>query len=145
MISIVQFVKYFSTIFLRSFEGPSWSWWNGSWISNYLCSQCLLPLMLWVRTPLRRGVLDKHYVKKFVSDQVATGRWFPPGTPVSSTNKADRHDITDIWLKVALNSINHKPNYNPSLSFHVLKWNTYTLFLILPFYMQEASKKGKEI
>jgi hypothetical protein len=28
------------------------------------------------------------------------------GTPVSSTNKTDRHDITEILLKVALNTIN---------------------------------------
>ena len=31
----------------------------------------------------------------------ATGRWF---FPVSSTNKTDRHDITEILLKVALNT-----------------------------------------
>jgi hypothetical protein len=31
--------------------------------------------------------------------------WFSPGTPVSSTNKADRQDITEILLKVALNTI----------------------------------------
>jgi len=30
-------------------KGPSWS--CGSWISNYLCNQCLSPLKLWVRTP----------------------------------------------------------------------------------------------
>jgi len=35
-----------------------------------------------------------------------TGQWFSPGTPVSSTNKTDRHDITEILLKVALNTIN---------------------------------------
>jgi hypothetical protein len=29
----------------------------------------------------------------------------PPGPPVSSTNKTDRHDITQILLKVALNTI----------------------------------------
>jgi hypothetical protein len=29
---------------------------------------------------------------------------------VSSTNKTDCHDITEILLKVALNTINHKPN-----------------------------------
>ena len=28
----------------------SWSWSYGSWINNYLCNQCLSPLMLWVRT-----------------------------------------------------------------------------------------------
>ena len=33
------------------------------------------------------------------------GRWFSPGTPVSSTNKTDRHEITKILLKVALNTI----------------------------------------
>jgi hypothetical protein len=31
-----------------------------------------------------------------------------PGPPVSSTNKTDRHDITKVLLKVALNTI--KPN-----------------------------------
>ena len=30
------------------------------------------------------------------------------GPPVSSTNKADCHDITEILLKVALNTINPK-------------------------------------
>ena len=33
------------------------------------------------------------------------GLWFPPGTPVTSTNKTDHHDITEILLKVALNAI----------------------------------------
>ena len=33
-------------------------------------------------------------------------RWFSPGIPVSSTNKTDRHNITEILLKVALNTIN---------------------------------------
>jgi hypothetical protein len=30
---------------------------------------------------------------------------FFPGPPVSSTNKTDRHDITEILLKMALNTI----------------------------------------
>jgi hypothetical protein len=38
-----------------------------------------------------------------------TGRWFSPGTPVSSTNKTDHHYIAEILLKVALNTINHPP------------------------------------
>ena len=38
----------------------------------------------------------------------ASGRWFSPCTPVSSTNKTNRHDITEILLKVkvALNTTN---------------------------------------
>ena len=33
-----------------------------------------------------------------------TGLWFSPGTPVSSTNKTDRHDIAEILLKVVLDT-----------------------------------------
>ena len=55
-----------------------------------------------------RGVLDTNLCNK-VCQWLAAGQWFSPGTPVSSTNKTDRHDITDILLKVALNTINHKP------------------------------------
>ena len=36
---------------------------------------------------------------------VTCDRWFSPGTSESSTNKTDRHDITEILLKVALNTI----------------------------------------
>ena len=46
----------------------------------------------------------KHYVIKFVSDLRQVGS-FLLGTPVSSTNKTDCHDITEILLKVALNII----------------------------------------
>ena len=37
---------------------------------------------------------------------LAAGRYFSPGTPGSSTNKTDHPDITEILLKVALNTIN---------------------------------------
>jgi hypothetical protein len=40
-----------------------------------------------------------------VCQQLATGQWFSPGTPVSSTNKTDHDDIAAILLKVALNTI----------------------------------------
>jgi len=36
------------------------------------------------------------------------GAWFSPDTPISSTNKTDHHDITEILLKVALNTIDPK-------------------------------------
>ena len=32
--------------------------------------------------------------------------WFSPGAPASSTTKTGRHDIAEILLKVALNTIN---------------------------------------
>jgi hypothetical protein len=40
-----------------------------------------------------------------------TGWWFSPGTPVSSTNKTDPHNIAEILLNVVLNTMNQtKPN-----------------------------------
>jgi hypothetical protein len=41
---------------------------------------------------------------------LVTGRCFSPGPPVFSTNKTDRHDITEILLKVAFKHLKPKPN-----------------------------------
>ena len=73
-------------------------------VSNYLCNQYLSSLTLWVRIPLRWGVLDTALCDR-VCQWLAIGRWFSPGTPVSSTNKTDCQDITKILLKVTLNTI----------------------------------------
>ena len=84
-------------------EGPPWLWSYGSWIYNYLCNQYLSPLMWWIRISTRAKcttLCDK------VCQWLATGRSFSPGPPISSTNKTDHHDITEILLKVALNAIN---------------------------------------
>jgi hypothetical protein len=67
-------------------------------------------------------------VIKFVSDLRLVGG-FLPSTPVSSINKIDRHDIAEILLQVALNTI--KPN-QPVIYDHVYilgKPNTRHLFL----------------
>ena len=66
----------------------------------YLCNRCLSPLML--RIPISIRARCTQLCDKFVS---ATGRWFSPCPLVSSTNKTDRHDIAEILLKVALNTI----------------------------------------
>ena len=47
----------------------------------------------------------QHYVIKFVSDLRQVGGFLRVLSPVSSINKTDHHDITEILLKVALNSI----------------------------------------
>ena len=47
----------------------------------------------------------QYYVIKLVRDLPQIGGSLK-GTPVSSINKTDRHDITEILLKVALNTIN---------------------------------------
>jgi hypothetical protein len=42
---------------------------------------------------------------------LAQGRWFSLGTPASSTTKTGRHDIAEILLKVALNTIKNKQQF----------------------------------
>jgi hypothetical protein len=37
--------------------------------------------------------------------RLAAGQWFSLGILISSIHKTDRHDITEILLKVALNTI----------------------------------------
>jgi hypothetical protein len=49
----------------------------------------------------------QHYVIKFVSDLWQVDDF----SPVSSTNKTDRHDVTEILLKVLLNTITLPLNY----------------------------------
>ena len=63
-----------------------------------------------------------------VCQWLAIGRWFSSGTPVSSTKTTDRHDITGILLKVALNTI--KPNQtNNNTKWYVVvnMRNVYTI------------------
>jgi hypothetical protein len=56
-----------------------------------------------------------------------TRRWFSPGTSVSSTNKTDRHDTTEILLKVALNTINQDGWQKLT---NVVKEQNYVIFVL---------------
>ena len=84
-------------------KGPSWSY--GSWIYNYLCNHCTW----W-------GVLNTT-----LCDKVC--RWF---SLVSPTNKTDCHDITEILLKVALNTINLNQTVRMNLTWLKLALIHYT-------------------
>jgi hypothetical protein len=67
----------------------------------------VVAVMLWVRI-LIKGRWTTLFDK--VCQWLATGRWFSPGPPVSSTKKNDGHDITEISLKVASNTIKQTDN-----------------------------------
>ena len=58
--------------------------------------------MLWVGIPSREGVLDTTLCDK-VCLWLAGALWL---SPVSSTNKTDCHEITEILLKVVLSTTN---------------------------------------
>ena len=73
-------------VFLPYTEG--FVWYDGCWIYNYLCYQCLSPLKLLVRISLRRDV--QHYVIKFVNDLQQVGDFhqvfrFPPPITLTTT------------------------------------------------------------
>ena len=90
--NIILVTGVFSYMFTytQPFWGPSWSSSYCSWIYNYICNQCLSPLMLWVRiskTTRCTALRDK------VCQWLATGRWFSPGTAVSPINKTDHHSM----------------------------------------------------
>ena len=88
---------------------------------------------------------------------LATGRWFSTGTPISSTNKADCHDITEILLRVALNTTYHKQSIsvmpkmvsNRLLLNHLNPFHITLIFLLLyilsgiiPDVRQSAQEKN---
>jgi hypothetical protein len=74
-------------------QGPSRPWSYGSWIYNYIMQP----------VPTTTNVVSSNLYQDKV--WLATGQWFSPGPLVSSTNKTDCHNIAEILLKVALNTI----------------------------------------
>ena len=142
LVQVYEINNNIRACFWLLFKGSSWSWSYGSWIYNYMCNQCLSPLKLWVWiTLIWQGVLDTTLCDK-VCQWLAAGQWFSPGTPDSSTNKSDRHDIAEILLKVTLNTINQtKPS---------IKWqhwglplmiinNETVLFVIFPTFLTNSA------
>ena len=70
---------------------------NTAWVRARLCK-------------LQKGNTRLAAASAKVYKLLTHGRWFSPGTPASSTTKTGRHDIADILLKVALNTINKSIN-----------------------------------
>jgi hypothetical protein len=76
--------QYNLIIYSETIEGATWLWSYGSWIYNYLCNRCQSPLTLWVWTPF---IVRSTTSCDKVCQWLASGRWFSPGTPVSSKIK----------------------------------------------------------
>jgi hypothetical protein len=102
-------------------------------------------------SPIRRGFAPGfvNYKKRCTrlaaaSDKVyqllAHGRWFSPGTLASSTTKTGRHDISEMLLKVALNT---KNQINSKWMFSVILCLVYAcivLFVMSVIYWKFPKK-----
>jgi hypothetical protein len=75
VVAIVWLLNFTTTCAISAYHHNSWEFEHRSW----------------------RGVPDTT-VCYTICQLLATGRWFTPGNPVSSTNKTDRHDIAEIVL-----------------------------------------------
>jgi len=92
-------------IWCRKGSGGSMSYVVGLPYNSYK----LITNTAWVRAQLcklQKGCTRLVAAIDKISQLLAHGRWFSPGTPASSTTKTGRHDIADILLKVASNTIN---------------------------------------
>ena len=79
---------------------------------------------------LQKGCTRLAATSDKVYQLLAHGRWFFPGTSSSSTTKTGRHDIAEILLKVALNTINQiKSNIQG-----------FTELIYIVFYFLQAKK-----
>ena len=83
------------------------SYTNTTPIATNICSNHYLYNLPITINPIHGEVyLIQHYVIKFVSKLRQVDVFFLSDTPVSPTNKTDCHDITEILLKMGLNTIN---------------------------------------
>jgi hypothetical protein len=71
---------------------------------------------------------------------LAHGRWFSPGTPASSTTKTGRHDIAEILLKVALNTINQIKSFISAHKQQLISFITCGCELSAPFFCNLQSR-----
>jgi hypothetical protein len=85
-------------------EGPSCPWSYDSWFTTTYTISAYHHLCCEFES---RSLCDK------VCQWLVTGRWFSLGPPVSSTNKTDLHDIADILLKGALDTIKQTNKHKP--------------------------------
>jgi hypothetical protein len=79
----------------NNLQGPLWS--HGSWIYNYLCNQIITTNVVSSSPAHDEVYLIQHYVIKIFSDLRQIGGFLH--------QKTDWHKITEILLKVALNTI----------------------------------------
>ena len=77
------------------------------------------------------GAVDTIFCDK-VCQWLATGRWFPPGSPVFFINKTDRHDISEILLS---DFQHHEPNHH-RIEYTSQAWLIWLLAICWTLYLE---------
>ena len=95
-IATITFLVVFFTMVYCGETGPLWPWSYGSWIYNYLYATCAYHY--WC-CEFRISIMVRCTT---LCDSLSATC---DRSVVFSTNKTDRHDITEILLKVALNTV----------------------------------------
>ena len=107
--------------------------------SAYQHSSCEFESCAW------RSVHDTVLCDK-VCQWLSTGQWFSPDIPVSSTNKTDCYDFTEILLKVVLNTISHTRSLNKKfyLCFLFFYIHVQVYMFILNCYVRNLTMVKKQ-
>ena len=102
---------------------------------------CVLPVVLYYvfmfLLPWCKMYLIQHYVIKFVGDFRQVSVFFRE-LRLISTNKADRHDITEILLKVALKTLTPYPN-RAVMFVTISAWKRCSVLLCPQLFVGELS------
>jgi hypothetical protein len=122
------------------------SWSYGSWIYNYLCNQCLSPLMLWVRS----GWGVQHYVITFVGDLRQVGVFvrvvrFPPPIKLAVTIRYNWNIVEKVALSIIKQTnkqtnvfILRNFNWNPNICICVRSnWQILVVFCVFCLLVTE--------
>jgi hypothetical protein len=79
-------------------------------LACYTCKKCMYPQIANISTLRYNYANSTRSASDKIYQLLVHGRWFSPSTLVSSTTKTGRHDIAEILLKVASNTINKSIN-----------------------------------
>ena len=119
---------------------PVWTPAHPPAITNHI----IRPVCIWA---YKKGCTRLTATTDKVYQLLANGRWFSPGTPASATTKSGRHDIAEILLKVALNTINQSINQyievpsKAGLTVHIHCTASQYNSLLFTFVIQRVSFK----
>ena len=97
----------------------------------------ILPTYMYLNPAYGKVYSIQLYVIKFVSDMQQVGQWFSQGTLVSSANKTNCHDISEILLKVTLTfitlTLHDYPRSHNLINSNLHVDSCYTIMLIFCF------------